>query len=369
MRSDAQGEIRALTGLRGIAACLVVCFHLFALDVPQPALRAILWHGYIWVDAFFVLSGFVMALSFPLPAGPLLGKRFLIFLGRRIARIWPLYAVSSVAGLLIIETGHSFYPFYHYDGPKTLLLTNLLMVQNWGWLAPGAPHEWARSLDAAGWSLSTEWTAYLFYPLLFTLVFLRRRTAVVAFGLAAASLAWIGLTQWPDMPWRHGPLDLTDGDRVQGLLRCIAEFTLGLLAYRVKDHPLARAVLRNRVASGVLLVAILTLLAWPWTDLLVVPLFAALIIALLEPRAPAARLLGWGVLYQLGVWSYAIYLVHTPYLISVLHLWVNLRWSGKLAQALAGLGVIFPLAVVLHYAVERPGRRWVRRAVDATFGR
>ena len=83
-------EIRALTGLRGIASLYVVLFHYFQ---PLPLvgyLRTLLGHGYLAVDLFFVLSGFVMALNY--------GSRFAagahwpeyrLFLCRRFARVYP----------------------------------------------------------------------------------------------------------------------------------------------------------------------------------------------------------------------------------------------------------------------------------------
>ena len=59
-----RGEIRALTGIRGIAACFVVIYHFYFGVLNKGSAGVILSHGYMAVDLFFVLSGFVMALTY-----------------------------------------------------------------------------------------------------------------------------------------------------------------------------------------------------------------------------------------------------------------------------------------------------------------
>ncbi|NNM59255.1 MAG: acyltransferase [Legionellales bacterium] len=97
-------EIYSLTGLRGIAATMVMFYHFNASHLlAGGAFANLLGHGYLMVDLFLVLSGFIIAMTY--------GSRFdkavtwreyRIFLVRRIARIYPLYILTTIsAGILI----------------------------------------------------------------------------------------------------------------------------------------------------------------------------------------------------------------------------------------------------------------------------
>lgn len=81
-------EIRPLTGLRGIAARWVVLFPMYQADGPNDANRRLLKNDYLAVDIVFVLSGFVLALSYQSLFRNDYGKRpYAMFLVRRFARV------------------------------------------------------------------------------------------------------------------------------------------------------------------------------------------------------------------------------------------------------------------------------------------
>jgi peptidoglycan/LPS O-acetylase OafA/YrhL len=116
-------EIRSLTGIRGVAASAVVLYH---FDLGQPdsgPLQHVLHHGYLAVDLFFVLSGFVMALTY--------GRAFVLqpniegfgrFLENRLARIYPLYLVTTLLAFAVEGAPVS-------AVPGRDIVTNLLMIQ------------------------------------------------------------------------------------------------------------------------------------------------------------------------------------------------------------------------------------------------
>ena len=144
-----QGEIRALTGLRGIAAIQVMVYH-FEWSVPVTGpLTAFLNHGYLCVDLFFILSGFVMATVYGHWSEPgWTWAKYHTFLAHRIARIYPLY-VFLLGGIVIgFAAGLMRYP--PAPTPR-LLLTNLLLIQS---LTRD------QSINDPTWSISTEWVVY-----------------------------------------------------------------------------------------------------------------------------------------------------------------------------------------------------------------
>src|SRR3979490_2903480 len=91
------GEIRSLTGLRGIAALWVVALHLEFTRAP------FINNGYLGVDLFFVLSGYVMALNYGWPRMRL--GDYCRFLRKRLARTYPLYVFTAVAAYCLAYFG------------------------------------------------------------------------------------------------------------------------------------------------------------------------------------------------------------------------------------------------------------------------
>jgi peptidoglycan/LPS O-acetylase OafA/YrhL len=218
-------EIRPLTGIRGVAALLVAAYHLNGIDAP-PALRVeglmgnLVNHGYLAVDLFFVLSGYVMALSYGEMLRVWSGTGFLRFLIRRIARVYPLYALITLVIAVLLATGVS-----HQDLPDLgpSMVWNLLMMQGWGF---------AQSLDGPSWSISTEWGAYLLFPLLASLTLYGRRITV----LGAALISVLTVVVLVVLPFGgRGPLDVYGPG--SALARCLAEFSMGLIAFRLAQHP------------------------------------------------------------------------------------------------------------------------------------
>ena len=172
-------NIRPLTSLRFFAALWVVLFHYWPkLDVAfTPALVA---KGYLGVELFFVLSGFILCHVYLAAAGE--GRlKYGAFLWNRLARVYPLHlatlfgmiALGVVAGLAGVAIDGE---ILRWDA----LPANLLMVQAWG-LAPAA------AFNHPSWSISAEWFAYLTFPAFaFVAWRLRARPWLFAGGTLAA---------------------------------------------------------------------------------------------------------------------------------------------------------------------------------------
>ena len=360
-----RAEIRALTGLRGVAALLVALYHINPNLIAPTAAGRFVGKGYLWVDLFFVLSGFLLAMNYAgrFAAGWRLGA-WLDFLLHRVARIYPLYVVLVAASLgysLLLYGGlHAAAPppALALPQPARDVAANLLMVQSWGI---------GQSIDGAAWSLSTEWAAYLaFPPLVAVALFGTPRAALTA---ALVAIAVVGITAAltsHDGAYHSGPLDAYDGATLEPLLRCLGGFVLGLVTYRLSRSPRATAIAGHDVTIAAALALLIAGLAAGVHDLLIYPLFALLVLGLFGNRGYVGWLFGCRPVYWLGVVSYSIYLLH-PYLVAprstldaALQSLLPEPWPG-LVTAILIYGLLLAVSTLAYHAIEEPGRRWVRR--------
>jgi peptidoglycan/LPS O-acetylase OafA/YrhL len=360
-----KSDIRALTGIRGVAAIAVAAYHFFPIDRAHDIVLAnTLGRGYLCVDLFFILSGYVMALNYAKPfAERITTESFGDFLIRRLARIYPLYLAIIVARLVYT---FALYPNFAQradllavastDLPRDLG-ANLLLVQSWG-VAP--------SIVGQAWSISTEWGAYLLFPVLVQVaLFARSRTAAAVAVAAATVVALAAFVDVHDGAFHSGMLDAYDGREVGPLLRCVGGFTLGLLVYRLSAwRPVRRLAAPG--AIGVAAVALLFVaLAAGLPDLVVYPLFPLLVLHLAVGQGPVARGLSTRLAVRLGELSYAIYLLHI-YVIPLFR-GMEARLAPVLPQVAAATAsftiaaaALLALSWAAYEFIEVPGRDLVR---------
>ena len=231
-------DIRSLTSLRGVAAMMVVLQH-FSATLQQHSrvtIPSLVPHGYVAVDLFFVLSGFIMALTYGADFERRGIAAFPSFLLRRVARIIPLNTFA--VGLIVLAAlasqailGSDI--FYHGANLSWDALCNLLLLQGMG---IGA------NMNAPSWSISAEFVAYLLFPILVLILPDRSRVARAACALVAA-VVLCGVAA------RHPRLGL-DTDSISGqFLRCIPEFVIGLATWRVVQSPEPRRILSNDITA------------------------------------------------------------------------------------------------------------------------
>ena len=276
-------ELKQLTGARGLAAWAVVLYHLrlSIAGLPEPVLK-LLAKGYLAVDFFFLLSGFVIWLAWHERVRGHTAR----FWQKRVARIWPLHLLMLCLAVMLATVqaarGHPDPAF-----PWAELPLHLLLVQQWG---TTTTLHW----NDPAWSISAELAAYLLLPLLTRTADWRRCSTAALVALAAVALAILPLTIGTD--------SLGQDIARFGLLRCLAEFTAGTV--------LAALYLRGGSARAPAGIAAIGALAWaagaPET-LAVPPLFAAALLALARSRT---RLLTLHPIHWLGEISYATYLSH-----------------------------------------------------------
>jgi peptidoglycan/LPS O-acetylase OafA/YrhL len=370
-----RGEIRALTGLRFVAALWVVLYHFRALLMPLLGpvafLKPVLAAGWLGVELFFVLSGFVITLSYVEECG----RRFSVpvaarFLVARFARVWPAWAVMTVLSFtaLLLIRGMGWDPdavIPHPPLTEMPLLRQLTMTQMWG-----RESLKGSSFDAPGWSISAEWLAYVAFPLLaLVLRPLRRLPATVLLVLAVGAMLPLVVDEYV-----HG---LTV-DEIPWFARLSWSFVAGALAAlavrRSRRGPWSdRLGLVMVVVSTVSLLVVCSWAAWR-SELdgrvyygVAVGVFPLLVAGLaLTGRGPS-RWLSGSVLCYGGRISYCLYLVHFPLRDQLLAVvWRDPADFGRMTPGLAlgapGLVALsLAAAVALHHGVEVPGRRAILR--------
>ena len=364
---ETKTHYEVLDGLRGVAALIVVAFHTFEEFSYGDHVKQILNHGYLAVDFFFLLSGFVVAYAYDDRWGRM---SLTDFFKRRLIRLQPMVIMGSLIGALL---------FYLAAGPVFPKIANtpvwqLALVALLGATLLPLPYQldvrgWfeMHPLDGPAWSLFFEYIANVLYAV--GLRKLSNRVLGVLTALAAILLVEVALRQ---------------GDVIGGWSTSIAQLHIGfarLLFPFFAGMLLMRSGRRVHIPGAFgwasLLLALCLCLprvggyAHPWLngvyDSVCILILFPLIVAIGAGSGKSAgsttgnRLANW-----LGGISYPLYITHYP-LIYIWTAWVDgpQHPSGHSAKAwLLGIG-LFVTAVCIGYLCLRfydePVRRWLSR--------
>jgi peptidoglycan/LPS O-acetylase OafA/YrhL len=344
-------DIRSLTGVRGVAAVIIVVYHFgkFRLDPASPVTVWSVPHGYLVVDMFFMLSGYVIGHVYAdafSAAAPGTCRTFLI---KRLARLYPAYIVISAFYALKIALGltgeETFARFNWFDA-----VGNLLMLVGWGLnFYP---------LVGVSWASSAELGSYFTTPVLMKYT-LQKGVAAWAASVTLALLAIYSISI--SGQGSSGPLDVVSRDSFLPLLRAIAGFTLGLATFRYAANldrlsPIVQDVLLGVILASMVAVAVLTA-----DDLPIYFLFIPLIAILSRDGRLAQLLFGTRLACHLGLISYSIYLIHPLFLTfaerSSRHLGNNV--TAYALCVLVSFAAIWLLSYLSYRFVELPGRQFV----------
>lgn len=338
-RSDIQG-------LRAIAVCSVVLFH---------ALGSTLSGGFVGVDIFFVISGYLISgLIFKRIAAGEFSIRD--FYQRRIKRIFPalyfMLAGTAVVGLFILS------PKDYLEFAKTAAST-VLFVSNMEFIRLGGYFDGPADLKPLlhTWSLAVEEQFYLFYPLLVTGLwrFGRRHVGIALYALGVLSLV---LSYWEI---GRSPVS----DYFLAPTRFYELIIGGLCAYHRAGAGLSRVASEAMAAAGLAcmvgaIVAFDSTMPFPGAIALLPCVGAALVIVAGQGRVTFfGRLSAIPMIAYLGEISFSLYLWHWPVLAFQRQLLMGPRTAIDAAAAivLAGLLAAFSLRFVerpiLHSTVKR----------------
>jgi len=269
MKGDLQSKqhYEILDGLRGVAAIAVVTFHFMEIVFSDYS-KNFIGHGFLAVDFFFCLSGFVIAYAYDSRIGRIGLKEFFT---ARIIRLHPLVVLGSILGLF----GFLWDPFvappagYGFGKVALLFVTSILMIPY-----PVVAERWFNlfNLNAPSWSLFWEYVANIVYGVV--LWKLNRRVLSVLLVIAAVGILYVSHSAGNLMGGWSG------GTFWQGGARIAYSFLAGMLVFRYQ------LIFRNKLGFLGLSVMLLAALMMPYTsfnwlaEALVVIVYFPLLIAL-----------------------------------------------------------------------------------------
>ncbi|MFI1162863.1 acyltransferase family protein [Streptomyces sp. NPDC020801] len=355
--------IRALTGIRGIAAAWVVLFHfrvaVFGLLPITRHAKKWLDSGYLGVDIFFILSGFVISHVYTAELCRSDWRRYSRYLEARLARLYPVHLLFLLVLLAGDVLGIAKPPV---RDSAVSFIGNVLMLQA---IPP------FQAWNGPSWSITYELGAYALFPLLaFALIRISKARSSFAcaavVGLLGAGLMALELSAPGARPYHTVP----------ALLRITSEFAAGGLLHRGWSLLGRR---RDRTWDVLALAALcctVACLAWVPENysyqILVVPLLAFLILACVRSAGPVAAFLESRVLQWSGRISYSLYMTHftTLNLASL----IILRWQRvapyslpvRIGALIAYMAFAITFAHLVYRFVEEPARRRLRRWFDGT---
>lgn len=368
-------RFEALDSWRGIAASMVVVFHLNLIMVWSLHGAPALDRFTLFVDFFFVLSGFVMAATYErrLNDGFGIGP----FMVLRFARLYPLH-LATLAAAIAIAVGAKLFPLSEFnpravfDGGLydfTAIFTNLTLVHGFA--------ENHFTWNYPSWSISAEFYTYLVFALIWAFGGPAARWAPLALAVGGALLASAVPQATPS------PTTLLD---------CIRGFAAGVVVQHIvraldgkpnllDDKRLAIAAELGAVALCVVFIANTLPSFTPWIGPFAFPL--AILVFAFE-RGPVSALLRTRPFLALGTLSYSIYMVHA---VLIMLLWPAISgaaralgfsfadtpadnltqtplWAGDLVM-LAFLAAVIAVSAATYAYIETPGRNWGKSAAQA----
>jgi len=355
-------EIRSHTSLRGWAALVVVFVHFrsfFHSSLDPDEFTFFLYKGYLWVDFFFILSGFVMAYVYDIEHP----KRYSVrdtmhYLIARIARIYPLHFITLLATLLFftivafINWGLGEAPCCVLDDSlRTVesLVANLLLIHSWGMF------DWV-TWNLPSWSLSAELFCYLIFAVLLTIDGDNRKLALVMLSCTSVLFYCLCIAASSDV------------DEIFRLstVRAASAFTIGMLLFLGRR---AISTLSERSLTCIQIVACIALfltLHFGVTDIVSIGLMAMIVLVTWEDRGYLCQCLDTRYMHTIGLLSFSIYMWH--YLIkfiaqqdweSLTGLPVQSSVTGSILLVACMVGVVIPIAVWSYRYLEMPTRQWI----------
>jgi peptidoglycan/LPS O-acetylase OafA/YrhL len=362
--SPVKSHYTVLDGLRGVASLFVLLFHLFEPWSHEDSTKQIINHGYLAVDFFFLLSGFVIAYAYD--------DRWTRisqwdFYKRRLIRLQPMVVMGSLIGLALYYFQKS--PAFPLIGKepvwKVLLVTLIgctlipvptsMDVRGWAEMHP---------MNGPAWSLFYEYCANILYAIGFRKF--SNRVMGILVALAAALLIQVAV--FGSRGNLIGGWAITPQELHVGFARLLYPFIAGILLMRLGKR------IHVKSAFGISSLLLIVALCLPqfggkehaWVN----GLYEALCVIVLFPMIVAIgageqRIEGTSIQVArfFGDLSFPLYITHYP-LIYIYTGWIA-RSNPTPQQGLLWTSVMFVVAITSAYAClklyDEPVRRWLSR--------
>ena len=372
LRSKQRYEI--LDGLRGVAALMVIIFHFFELYSFGNPSKQIINHGYLAVDFFYVLSGFVLGYAYDDRWDKM---SYWDFYKRRLIRLHPMVIAGSLLGMCYFFLGEcinspnieSVNPLYFF---LTIIMSILMIpcpaqmdIRGWGE---------TNSFNGPNWTLTYEYIVNILY----SLIFRRLHTIIIGILTLASALLLVNLTCNFDifnvMNEREsnkytviGGWSLTSCELCVGFTRLFYPYFAGYLVYRLK--------LKIRIPYSFIICSIIliTFLSMPRLEKEGYPIFngiyEAIVIILIFPLV---IIIGAGdttkneiltkICKFIGELSYPIYITHYP-IIYMNSAWTSFHMKDSLFnKIMLSIGSFFIMVFNAYSLIElydKPVRKWL----------
>ena len=372
LRSKQRYDI--LDGLRGVAALMVIIFHFFELYSFGNPSKQIINHGYLAVDFFYVLSGFVLGYAYDDRWDKM---SYWDFYKRRLIRLHPMVIAGSLLGMCYFFLGEcinspnieSVNPLYFF---LTIIMSILMIpcpaqmdIRGWGE---------TNSFNGPNWTLTYEYIVNILY----SLIFRRLHTIIIGILTLASALLLVNLTCNFDifnvMNEREsnkytviGGWSLTSCELCVGFTRLFYPYFAGYLVYRLK--------LKIRIPYSFIICSIIliTFLSMPRLEKEGYPIFngiyEAIVIILIFPLV---IIIGAGdttkneiltkICKFIGELSYPIYITHYP-IIYMNSAWTSFHMKDSLFNKIMISIGSFCIMVFNAYSLielyDKPVRKWL----------
>ena len=344
--------IKPLTSLRFVFALMVFCSHLQFFDYAEyPAFKEIQYYvtgeGFIGVSFFFILSGFILSLNYD---ERLLSRKvtFREFWVARIARVYPLHAVTLLIALALVVDGTEQWGDFFVDpaASTVMFLSNATLLH-----AFIPVPEYFFSYNTPSWGISDEMFFYFAFP--FIVFLFVRNKALLRYG-------WLLFLAVP-VVMRFSPGESHHPFMYINPFFRLVDFVLGITLHQVFKHRYLSGLFRTKLgatamellAFGLFGVAFYyhndVLMGYRFSSYYWLPM-AAIIFAFAHQGGYVSALLSARAWVWLGEISFSFYLIHQLTMMYLLTLNGRHGFTGN-TYVLSGL--MFVVALGLSYALHR----------------
>ncbi|AXT54624.1 acyltransferase [Aquimarina sp. MMG015] len=318
--------IDSLTPLRGIAAIMVMFFHYDAFLMMQGFPRLIstnstffIARGDLWVDFFFILSGFVICHVYSQQLSNLNKKVIKKYIWARFSRIYPLhffimilFAIHFLALLVFVpEFADKLKPPSGFNDfvLQLFFLDAIGLIDGWSWNVPS-------------WSVASEWWIYLLAILVIPFINKNKNT-ITALALVVSLFALILIHHFTKEYAAGTPIW-----RITSTFRCLFEFSIGVSIYQFyKSLNNTQSIWASDWMMFLIGIGVVLNLHFDIYLILIIPFFSVFLLCAALNNGLPSRILNAQPFVFLGDLSYSIYLIHIFWLMRFGRMWVELYYK------------------------------------------